>query len=160
MSSPAAVIVLQLCAALLVLAEFALPSGGILGIAAAAAFVGSWAAIVANLPDLVALFVAADLLLAPVLVWLGIKAMKHSPMANKSELRAEEGYQVNFAYPESWVGAEAKTVDHLRPAGHVRVEGQVVEAIGESEYIDPGRRVRIVSVSENKIIVVPLEDEQ
>lgn len=57
-------------------------------------------------------------------------------------------------------GEEGTVLSHLRPVGRVRFGDRAFEAISEADFVDPGRRVRVVSVSENKIIVVPVEEEQ
>ncbi len=152
-------IALQIAFFLLLLAEITIPSAGLLGIAAGAAAVASWVVIIGlERNELLFIFAGADLLLLPITIWIGIKLLKYSPLANRSELSAHEGFQMKIEFPPEWIGKEAVAYSTLRPSGHVKIEERIVEALSEGPMVEKGERVVILSIDENKLIVTPKEN--
>ena len=85
-------LILQLVGVVVVIAEIILPSGGILSIVALCVF-GYSLFIVFNEISMTAgfAFVAADLVLIPVLVIMGLKLLARSPVTLRKTLSREEG---------------------------------------------------------------------
>ena len=54
------------------------------------------------------------------------------------------------------VGMEGQTVSALRPIGKAELNNQTVEVKTNGEYLDSGRRIRIIKIVSNQIIVEPI----
>jgi membrane-bound serine protease (ClpP class) len=48
----------------------------------------------------------------------------------------------------------------LRPAGVVEIEGNWLDVVSEGQFIKPGVRIKVVSVTGNRIVVRPISSEQ
>ena len=53
-------------------------------------------------------------------------------------------------------GEEGQTVSALRPMGKAELQGKMVEVTTLGGYIESGKRIRIVRVSTNQIVVEPV----
>ena len=61
---------------------------------------------------------------------------------------------VSFAQDySSWVGREGETVTELRPAGMVLVDGKKLDVVTAGELVEKGKRIRVVKVEGNRIVV-------
>ncbi len=54
-------------------------------------------------------------------------------------------------------GATGRVLTQLRPSGRAEFDGQVVDVISRGEWVEPTRRIRVVEVHGNRIIVEPEE---
>lgn len=71
----------------------------------------------------------------------------------------EEGYISNVSRTEL-VGEIGKTVTPLRPAGSMIVNGERLDVISEGDYIEQGRKVRIIRTSGIEIVVREVESDE
>ena len=92
--------------------------------------------------------------------WRGDLPFSRDPFNEVDNLIFSQIVYADFKDNVPAPGEEGTVLSHLRPVGRVRFGDRAFEAISEADFVDPGRRVRVVSVSENKIIVVPVEEEQ
>ena len=61
---------------------------------------------------------------------------------------------VSFAQDYSaWTGKEGVSLTELRPAGMILVEDRKVDVVTAGELVEKGRRVRVVKVEGNRIVV-------
>jgi membrane-bound serine protease (ClpP class) len=51
------------------------------------------------------------------------------------------------------VGMEGVVLTFLRPAGTVEINGKVYDVVSEGRFIEPGSRIRVLSVNGNRILV-------
>lgn len=145
---------LQVATFVVILLEIMLPSGGLLSLLALALFAGSWFLILDTAFSWApSLFVALDLVLIPLTIYLGLKWMRVSPLSNRDELTSESGFQVQTLFPADLPGQIATVVTTLRPSGKIMCGGVLYEALSEGEFIDQGQSVVIKSIQENKVIV-------
>jgi membrane-bound serine protease (ClpP class) len=144
---------LHLLAVLLVLAEIALPSGGIISLVLLVILGISWFQLISTGSDLIIWFAVGDAILIPLAVYLGFIVLRKIGIENKTELKVEDGFQVNFKYPVELVGKTAIVQAPLRPSGKIMVDGEYYEALSTGEMLENGAQVEIVSVTENKILV-------
>ena len=111
-------IILQLVGVVVIIAEIILPSGGILSIAALGVFGYSLFIVFNEISMIIGFsFVAADLILIPVLVILGLKLLARSPVTLRKTLSRKEGVSSQSSELESNVGTQGKSNTDLHPTG-------------------------------------------
>lgn len=77
---------------------------------------------------------------------------RHSELM--TELRNADGFIGVDMSPAKLIGANAKAVTVLRPAGKIEVDGTIYDAISTGEFISPGHPVRIVKYENAQLYVV------
>jgi membrane-bound serine protease (ClpP class) len=55
--------------------------------------------------------------------------------------------------PQSLVGREGTAVTVLRPAGKAKINGRLIDVVSDGPYIPAERRIEVVAVSGNRIVV-------
>jgi membrane-bound ClpP family serine protease len=152
-------IVLQLAGIVVIIAEIILPSGGILSIAALGLFGYSLFIVFNEISNTVGFaFVAADLVLIPVLVIVGLKLLARSPVTLRKTLSRKEGVSSQSSELESYVGTQGNTVTDLRPAGIAVINGNRVDVVTRGEYLEKDASILVIAVTGNQIIVRIKED--
>lgn len=145
--------ILILIAALLLVCEVFIPSGGLLGLS-------SFLCVIAGI---VFLFIhdwrygMAGVLVLVVILPIGagllVKMLPHLPMARLLTLRHRQqagvtNYDPALEDAESrLVGAEGRAMTDLRPVGTCVINGDRIECLAETGVIESGQRVTVVSVS-------------
>lgn len=148
---------LLLLAVVLMALELFIPSAGILGISAAAAFLG---AIVIGFLHSFTTGCAILILVAlgaPALMWLGLHLWPRTPLGRKmlnidhdeDALRREQEEQTRTR----WVGKRGTAKMDLLPNGRIEVEGISLDVISVGGVIECGQVVEIVNVIAGKIQV-------
>jgi membrane-bound ClpP family serine protease len=146
--------ILQLVGVGVIIAEIILPTGGILSIAALAVFGYSLFIVFKEISVTMGFFfVAADLILIPVLVIVGLKLLARSPVTLRKTLSRKEGVTSQSSELERYVGTHGSAVTDLRPAGIVLINGKRVDAVTRGEYLEKETAVVVTSVTGNQIIV-------
>lgn len=145
----------------IVVVEVIVPSGGILGIAAFGALVGSlycayqlnaWAA---------AALAGIELVCVPIVVVLAFKILPKTSLGrqlilspptpppvtgNPAASASGDGY--------SWLlGVEGKAATMLRPSGTAEIGGRRVSVVTRGEMISLGSAVRVIEVEGNRVVV-------
>jgi membrane-bound ClpP family serine protease len=149
----------------LVVLELFIPSGGILGVLAAAAFVASmFVAIRFGSSTSGATFVVAEIVGISAVIWLAIKWWPHSAIGKKiaPELPTEKDVLPDSQHLQSLrqlVGKLGQTRCPMLPSGAIAVEGQIVNAISEGMAIEAGVAVRVIEVRGNRVVVRPIASE-
>ncbi|MFP4162884.1 MAG: NfeD family protein [Chitinispirillaceae bacterium] len=143
-------IVLQLLGVGIIIAEFILPSAGVLTILALGAFGYSLYLVFSEVSiSAGVLFLVADIIIIPILVLYGIKILSNSPLSLKKSLDKGDGVE-----PSSQLaGAEGLTLCDLRPAGAALIEGRRRDVVTRGEYIPKGATVVVVSNDVYRIVV-------
>lgn len=74
----------------------------------------------------------------------------------KDEQKTDSGYtsSVNLS---SLADKEGIVLTFLRPAGTVEIEGKVYDVVSEGRFVEPGARIRVLSVNGNRIVVRAIE---
>jgi len=147
-------IILQLVGVVVIIAEIILPSGGILSIVALAVFGYSLFIVFNEISMTIGFsFVAADLILIPVLVIVGLKLLARSPVTLRKTLSRKEGVSSQSSELESYVGRQGNAVTDLRPAGIAVINGKRVDVVTRGEYIEKDSAIIVTTVTGNQIIV-------
>lgn len=88
---------------------------------------------------------------------LGLKLLQ-SPLflrlVLKAEQNADEGYVSNAELDDSWKGKTGVAATDLRPAGKVKINGVLMDAITEEGYIESGSNILITGVSNAQLKVI------
>ena len=128
-------IILQLIGVVVIIAEIILPSGGILSIAALGVFGYSLFIVFNEISITIGFsFVAADLILIPVLVIVGLKLLARSPVTLRKTLSRKEGVSSQSSELDSYIDMEGTAVTDLRPAGTAVINGKRVDVVTRGEY--------------------------
>lgn len=155
-------VLLMLGALVLLTLELFLPSGGMLGVAAALAAIASVGCFFAQS---VALGFAALLGLAvvtPVLLGVGLKVWPHTPVGRRLVLGGEGSAEAERVRAQAEpagaagvpaVGDRGESVTPLRRVGTCRLNGRRVECLAESGTIDAGKPVVVSRVSGHEVFV-------
>lgn len=147
-------IVLQLVGVAVIIAEFIVPSFGILAILSIGVFGFSIYWVFTHLPVSVGVgFVAFDLVLIPILVIIGIRILAASRATLRNELDSKSGA---VSQPPEWsaiAGKEGTSCTMLRPAGSVMIEGRKYDVVSRGEYIEKGTAITVVAIDSNRVVV-------
>jgi membrane-bound ClpP family serine protease len=147
-------VLLQLLGVIVVLAEFIVPSAGMLAIAALALLGYSIYYAFAEVSAFAGIIViGADIVVLPLAVLLGGKLLSRSPLALRSALRSTEGAQAQREDLTTYVGKCGTTVSILRPSGIASIDGRRIDVMARGDFIDRATAVTVVAVEGNQIIV-------
>jgi membrane-bound ClpP family serine protease len=147
-------IILQLLGVTVIIAEFILPSMGLLTVAALGLFGYSLYAIFTRVSTMTGIvFVVVDICLVPVLVIVGMKLLATSPVTLRSSLSGSAGSRSQPPEWEELVGAAGAAVTDLHPAGSALINRKRYDVVSQGSYIGKGTELVVVSVEGNRIVV-------
>ena len=159
-----AILLLVLGCALVVLEVF-IPSGGIISILAAVAFVSSiliasWEGPTTG-PGVGLAFAAVTVFAVPTLVAIAFKYWPKTRMGKAflGELPKEE--EVLPEDPRrTLIGRVGVARSKMLPSGAVEIDGQMIDAMSQGQAIEPGAYVVVVEVRGNRVLVRPAGKDQ
>lgn len=144
----------------IIVVEVIVPSGGILGIAALGALVGSlvcayqlsgWAA---------AALAGIELVCVPIVVVLAFKILPKTSLGRQLILSPPSLPNTGSAVSPSagdgfsaLLGVEGKAATMLRPSGTAEFNGRRISVVTRGEMISLGSSVRVIEVEGNRIVV-------
>lgn len=149
---------------LLILAEFFIPSGGMIAVMCVASFVTSiffaYKAWYHHSPILWWGYVASFAILVPGALWGVYKLLTTTRFGDRILLRAPELHEVTpheeeVAYLSKFIGKAGKTLSLMSPGGMVIVEGQRLHASVEGTMLSAGAEIVVIEVSGTRVIVAP-----
>ncbi len=147
-------ILLQGLSLIVMLAEWVIPSFGLLSVLAFGLFGLSWYYLINNFSGAIPLiFGIVDILLLPICIYFGIKLFKASPLANAQKLAQGDG----MSSQQSLLGKLGVVETTLRPFGKILVEGKLIEATSGGEPIEKGTQVVIKKINGMNVTVNPSE---
>lgn len=148
-------VLLTLVGSLLVIAEVFFPSGGVLGLLSTAAFLGAVYSAYTSGGLIYGLgFAAAEVVLAPVLLYAAFTVLPKTPMGRLLVGSAPtEGEVLPEDHRRELVGRVGIARSKMLPAGSVEVDGQMLDAVSQGQAIDPGEYVRVVEASRTRVVV-------
>lgn len=146
---------------LMVLELFVVPGFGITG-------VGGLIAIFASLyfffPDpntalgvLAAVLVLSIIALVVLIKLFGVSKMWKNISLIESQ-SGETGY-TSHSDRKSLLGAKGEALTHLRPAGTANVNGERIDVVTEGNYIEKGRKIKIIKVEGSRVVVKKMKEE-
>ncbi|MCP4687504.1 MAG: serine protease, partial [Desulfobacterales bacterium] len=129
-------ILLQLLGVVVIVSEVILPSAGVLSVLAAGLFGYSLYLVFTNVSTFAgSLFLAADLILIPILVIYALKLLARSPATLRKTLSKKEGVLSQAPDLEKYLDLPGVAVTDLRPAGVARVDGRRLDVVSRGEYV-------------------------
>jgi membrane-bound ClpP family serine protease len=157
-------------AILLVFLELFVPSGGLIGVLAGLAALGSIIAFFRYDQTWGLVATGMYLLLGPIAVIYGFKWWINSPMGRRMILGGDDDHdpldpdtpapmsaaharQERTAQLRQLIGARGIAITLLRPVGTVKIEGQRLDAMAEAGVIEPGTPVVVTDVYDNQVKV-------
>ena len=152
------------CGALVVMEVF-IPSGGIISVLSAVAFIASiviasWESPTTG-PMTGLAFAAATVFVVPVLFAMAFKYWPRTPMGKAflGELpTAEEVLPTDSR--RALLGRVGVARSKMLPSGAVEIDGQMVDAVTQGQAIEPGAYVVVVEVRANRVVVRPAGKDQ
>lgn len=144
--------------------EMFIPSGGLLGIMAAAAMVSS-IFVVFKYYGLVwgTVYLVFNAFLTPFVIVSALKWWPHTPIGRKM-LNLPPGQAGEITSTPSYdeykelIGKRGVARSKMLPSGTVQLGEVRYDAVGQGVAIDPGQAVEVVAVEGNRIIVRPVMD--
>jgi len=147
-------VLLQIIGILVIIAEIFIPSLGILAVIALAVLSYSLYIVFTSISTTAGVvFTGLDIILVPLIVFLGIKILAKSPMSLKKELSKADGVVSQKEKLEAYINMKGKAVTDLRPAGMAQINSQRVDVVTDGEYINAGIPVIVTGVAGNRIVV-------
>lgn len=134
--------------------EFFVP-GGVLALLGALSLIGSVAFFSFQVDFLgwVFVYALAIIILSGGVCYLAIEHIKRSGKKNAFFLkRDQEGFAIE-KLDEALVGKEGLVITELKPAGHIRIEGEVYQALSQGGFVERGTSVEVLSVKGSHVIV-------
>ncbi len=155
-------ILLFLGGILLIVVELYTPGVGVFGIAG---IVSIFASIFFTLGGgLAALNMLAISLVIAVIAFLFILRWLPSSklwarLVLKDSTHTQQGYVSSQDY-SSFLNKTGVVTSLLRPSGVIEIEGMWLDVVSEGQFIEPGVRVKVVSVTGSRIVVRPIRSEE
>lgn len=154
-------VLLMLVGCVLVVLEVFIPSGGIISVLAAVAFIAS---IIIAFQESAAtgfVFTSAAVIAVPTVLVLAFKYWPKTPMGKAflgelptdAEVAPEDERR-------ALVGRVGVARTKMLPSGAVEIDGQMVDAVTQGQAIEPGMYVTVVEVRANRVIVRPAGKDQ
>ncbi|MEX0585793.1 MAG: NfeD family protein [Pirellulales bacterium] len=148
-----------------VLLEMFVPSGGVLGVLAALAIVGSIVMAFLHHNTYVGIgfavveVIGISALVAGLLKWWPDSAIGRRivPQLLTGEEVLPDNEQVQAL--RQLLGKVGTARCLMLPSGAISIEGRVVNALSEGMAIEAGTRVRVIEVRGNRVVVRPVQDE-
>jgi membrane-bound serine protease (ClpP class) len=153
----------------LLLAEiFIIPGFGIAGIAGIILiFASIFLSLLGNRPfidmeavSLAIIQVSGAILFALIGIFILAKYLPKSKVFNRLVLsqaeKAEHGF-VSYPSVQELIGKEGIAFTTLRPGGTAEIDGQRIDVVANSEYIDKGARIKVLRVEGIKVVVTALD---
>lgn len=72
-------------------------------------------------------------------------------------LTTQKGYISSVENLQKWEGKKGIARSVLRPAGKVEIEGTILDAVTQGDFIDPGTAVIVVKSESNRVVVKRVE---
>ncbi len=147
-------VILQLIGVVVLIAEIIIPSGGILGVITVGLMGYSLYLVFTTISTFAGMvFVIADIIMFPVVLFVGIKLLAKSPATLKTSLSKTNGFSSQSEELVEFMGLTGEAVTDLRPAGTVVINNRRVDVVSRGEYIDKGAGVVVLEVEGNRVVV-------
>lgn len=159
-----AILLMVLGCALVVLEVF-IPSGGLISILSAVAFIASiviasWESPTTG-PVTGLIFAAVTVLLVPTLLAI---AFKYWPRTRMGKAFLGDVPKEDEVVPDdprrALMGRVGVARSKMLPSGAVEIDGQMIDAVTQGQAIEPGTYVVVIEVRANRVVVRPAGKDQ
>lgn len=154
-------ILLMLVGCIVLILEVFIPSGGILAVISAAAFVGSVLIAFQRGPVTGFTFVLSTVVVVPLVLALAFHYWPKTKIGKAflGELPRDEDVLPEVPH-RALVGRVGVARSKMLPSGAVEVDGQMVDAITQGTAIEPGQYVVVTEVRANRVVVRPAKPNE
>ncbi len=158
-------ILLMVLGCMLVVLEVFIPSGGLISILSAVAFIASiviasWESPTTG-PVTGLIFAAVTVLLVPTVLAV---AFKYWPRTRMGKAFLGDLPKEDELLPEdprrALMGRVGVARSKMLPSGAVEIDGQMVDAVTQGQAIEPGTYVIVIEVRANRVVVRPAGKDQ
>jgi len=154
---------LYLLAAILLVAEVFIPSGGLISIFALACVIGG-VAIFFNHSIIVGwIGVAAAAIMIPAVVLFAYRLFPKTGFGRAVTLsppHREQGDAVpDTEELKALIGSTGTVLTPLRPVGMCDFSGEKIECVAESGYVDKDKKVKVIDVQSTQVTVRTIDEE-
>lgn len=158
-------ILLMVLGCMLVVLEVFIPSGGLISILSAVAFIASiviasWESPTTG-PVTGLIFAAVTVLLVPTVLAV---AFKYWPRTRMGKAFLGDLPKEDEVLPEdprrALMGRVGVARSKMLPSGAVEIDGQMVDAVTQGQAIEPGTYVVVIEVRANRVVVRPAGKDQ
>ena len=158
-------ILLMVLGCVLVVLEVFIPSGGLISILSAVAFIASIVIASSESPTTGPvtglIFAAVTVLMVPTLLAVAFKYWPRTRMGqaflgdlpNEAEVLPEDPRR-------TLLGRVGVARSKMLPSGAVEIDGQMIDAVTQGQAIEPGTYVVVVEVRANRVVVRPAGKDQ
>jgi len=149
----------------LIVLEFLIPSGGILGLMAGAAL---FCAIVVAFFDKQRPLSGPSVLVAvavgvPILIYVAVRWWPDSPMGRLMLIQHKYDHSADtdnhLDKLRALIGKRGKAKSPMLPSGAIEIEGQSYDAVSDGVSVEDEQAIRVVAVRNNRLVVRPDEGE-
>jgi membrane-bound ClpP family serine protease len=155
--------ILFLLGLVLVCAEVFIPSGGLLGFMSIASLVaGIVVAFYHRGAEVGLIFLILTALAVPAALSVAFRYWPQTPMGRRLLLQAPRADEVLPDSPQrqrlrQLVGKFGVAKSVMMPSGAVLVEGEVIDALSEGQFIEAGQPIKIIQVQGTRVVVRPAD---
>lgn len=103
-------------------------------------------------------FVAADVVMIPLSILVGIKLIASSPVTLRKTLTSENGVSSQDSDLQILVGKSGRALTDLRPAGKAIIDGNRFDVVSSGDYIEKNDPIVVSAVNGNRIVVRIMEN--
>jgi len=147
-------LVMQLLGVGVLISEFLIPSAGLLSVLSIGLFGASIYLVFAHVSTNAGFaVVAADAVIIPVLVIVGLKLIAQSPLSLRTTLSRENGVNAQDRELDKMVGKEGLALSLLRPAGIAVINGERLDVVSTGAFIAKDTPIVVEAVTGNQILV-------
>lgn len=149
-------IILHIIGIIIILAEFVIPSLGLLTVIAMSSIGFSLYLIYDQVSlGVFTAIVSLDILLMPFLVWIGIKVIARSPFALRNDLSKVSIESEDTFDLKTLIGQTGVVITPLRPAGKIQLDNKKFDVVSSGDFIQNGTKVVVFKVEGHRIVVKP-----
>jgi membrane-bound serine protease (ClpP class) len=100
--------------------------------------------------------VAANIVMFPLSLWLGMYLMRRSPLIHRVELTGESQNSPDAPPLTHLLGQQGRALTPLRPGGAAMIGEAKVDVVTEGKFVDTGTEVKVIIVEGNRVVVEPV----
>ena len=154
-------ILLMLVGCVVLVLEVFIPSGGLLAVISAAAFVGSIVIAFQRGPVTGFTFVMSTVVAVPLVLALAFHYWPKTKIGKAflGELPRDEDVLPDDPH-RVLMGRVGVARSKMLPSGAVEIDGQMIDALSQGQAIEPGQYVVVTEVRANRVVVRPAKENE
>jgi membrane-bound ClpP family serine protease len=158
--------ILLLMGMALIFLEIFIPSGGLLSLMAAGAFIATLVVGFSESLVLGTIMLLVTTILVPLTVGIALKWWPHTPLGKLILIKRPDNEDDVLPDTEPYrrrkelVGKRGVAKSPLLPSGDVKVAGKIYDAVSDGMAIEAGQQIKVVAVRTQRLVVRPLNAKE